>query len=678
MEKGKSGELIWKSGSFDVRVTWSEEYDILTNMSNLIIGPIEVKSDTYSKYDYYPNGTISIKKNGKDQEVVTNFISAIPTHHVYWSTKNTYKAIEWDASDEIYVANILDIEHESNGSKKIDIELSLAFYTYDGKGGSGWRISDTQSIELTTIPRSSSVSLSNNSVDVGRYLGVNIAMASPDFTNNIELYIDESDIDNYIVKYDAQDGLHELHIPYAWYAYFETSMSRSAYCMVTTYNGDVQVGNPVITPFTVNVPPGTAPEITNVSIDVSDITTSDGNTHNVLVKGKNQITVTTYCKSSPGSPTISYKFEVIYNSSVIATKEIVSSLNNTSATFGPFSQVGELEFKVTATDTRLQSHSYDDLQHTIECHNYYLPFFKSFNAYRSNSDGTANVNGKYLCCLYDTDYASVDDTNDVNVIIKYNNEESSVIPIDLNGDTDTTYKVYAEISDLYGGESTSSIITVFGQSRILNITPDGTGVALGKIAENAELFECRWDAKFDREISCVGSIKSDNKIEGNEISASQIGCEAVNCTDSVSADSISCNTLSINQTTIFDLIYPIGSIYMSVNEVSPSVLFGGEWEQLKDKFLLGAGDTYTNGATGGEATHTLTVDEMPGHNHGFTDYWSVAPQTTTGNKKVVAMVGDNEGSDNLSDKASTTNTGGGKPHNNMPPYLAVYMWKRIG
>ena len=61
--------------------------------------------------------------------------------------------------------------------------------------------------------------------------------------------------------------------------------------------------------------------------------------------------------------------------------------------------------------------------------------------------------------------------------------------------------------------------------------------------------------------------------------------------------------------------YPVGSIYMSVNATSPSVLFGGTWEQLKDTFLLSAGDTYANGSTGGASTVTLTSDQMPGHTH---------------------------------------------------------------
>jgi len=63
------------------------------------------------------------------------------------------------------------------------------------------------------------------------------------------------------------------------------------------------------------------------------------------------------------------------------------------------------------------------------------------------------------------------------------------------------------------------------------------------------------------------------------------------------------------------IIYPIGSVYMTFDATNPSSLFGGTWEKVEDRFLLGSG-TETLGATGGSATHTLTVDELPTHSHG--------------------------------------------------------------
>ena len=125
---------------------------------------------------------------------------------------------------------------------------------------------------------------------------------------------------------------------------------------------------------------------------------------------------------------------------------------------------------------------------------------------------------------------------------------------------------------------------------------------------------------------------------------------------------------------LWEHIYPVGAIYMSANATDPAQLFGGIWEQLKDRFLLAAGDVYGAGSRGGEAEHTLTVDEIPSHEHNVPVYWKGA----SGNSGV--NVQGMESSDPRQYTGWTNNTdatGGGEPHNNMPPYLAVYMWKRI-
>ena len=118
--------------------------------------------------------------------------------------------------------------------------------------------------------------------------------------------------------------------------------------------------------------------------------------------------------------------------------------------------------------------------------------------------------------------------------------------------------------------------------------------------------------------------------------------------------------------------YPVGAIYMSVNDHNPGDIFGGEWEQIQDVFLLGCGSLYEIGSKGGEATHKLTINEMPSHNHGAV--------STSGSKNTsialypFSMIQQNY---NLIDGNVIRPTGGNQAHNNMPPFLAVYIWKRI-
>lgn len=119
--------------------------------------------------------------------------------------------------------------------------------------------------------------------------------------------------------------------------------------------------------------------------------------------------------------------------------------------------------------------------------------------------------------------------------------------------------------------------------------------------------------------------------------------------------------------------YPVGSIYMSVNNINPANFFGGTWEQIKDRFLLACGSTYSNGSTGGEASHQLTVNEMPSHEHGFA--LAIDGGSEIANKDRVALNGYGN-SRWWSNAHRFDKTGGNQAHNNMPPYLAVYVWKR--
>jgi len=216
------------------------------------------------------------------------------------------------------------------------------------------------------------------------------------------------------------------------------------------------------------------------------------------------------------------------------------------------------------------------------------------------------------------------------------------------------------------------------------------------------------------------------------------------------------------KSTLINAVYPVGSIYMSAVNVDPARIFGGTWVRLQDRFLLGASDTYSAGSTGGEASHKLTEEEMPGHTHTGPSHTHVVPEhthtatsagagghshtvpqhthtatassagahshkmprwqyatPTAGGKGYLAQGSDASGSTytstsagahthsitvakcaalNASTAAAHTHSitvakcaaltsgasgtgatgpaGGNAAHNNLPPYLAVYMWRR--
>lgn len=135
------------------------------------------------------------------------------------------------------------------------------------------------------------------------------------------------------------------------------------------------------------------------------------------------------------------------------------------------------------------------------------------------------------------------------------------------------------------------------------------------------------------------------------------------------------NTLTEKFASIIDIVYPVGSIYMSVNATDPSKLFSGTaWEKLEGRFLLGSSSTYANGATGGEATHTLTAVEMPTHRHSI--YYPNAGGPY-GDANISYPEGSGVNKTWQAEMCKTEIAGDGVAHNNMPPYLVVNMWKRI-
>lgn len=128
---------------------------------------------------------------------------------------------------------------------------------------------------------------------------------------------------------------------------------------------------------------------------------------------------------------------------------------------------------------------------------------------------------------------------------------------------------------------------------------------------------------------------------------------------------------SVTKSDVVDWIYPVGSIYISVNSTSPANLFGGSWTQLRDKFLLGAGNTYTNGSTGGSATQRLSTANLPSHTH--PQYVATTGGSTSANLDYTSY---STSAKVAAQGIPTGSTGSGTAFDIMPPYLVVYMWKR--
>ena len=115
---------------------------------------------------------------------------------------------------------------------------------------------------------------------------------------------------------------------------------------------------------------------------------------------------------------------------------------------------------------------------------------------------------------------------------------------------------------------------------------------------------------------------------------------------------------------------------MSVNSTNPKNLFGGTWEQIQGRFLFGMNSSYPAGSTGGEITHKLAYNEMPEHTHPMyaANYGGDGTWTPDEGSYLTDSVTDNKTT--WWARLAMGYAGGGAAHNNMPPYLAVYIWKR--
>ncbi len=187
-------------------------------------------------------------------------------------------------------------------------------------------------------------------------------------------------------------------------------------------------------------------------------------------------------------------------------------------------------------------------------------------------------------------------------------------------------------------------------------------------------------------------------IEANNINAncitSQTNKFSLDSEGNLTVNSINFNTSENNLLSfeaIFNKIYPVGAIYISTSDVNPGTLFVGSWARINSRFLIGAGPNeentfngfgtyptgsynFTPGELGGEAVHTLTVNEMPSHNHMYirNKILDSEPTSEGGTTR-----GSNSLVNNMKTYAYTNPTGGNWAHNNIPPYYVVYMWKRI-
>lgn len=392
---------------------------------------------------------------------------------------------------------------------------------------------------------------------------------------------------------------------------------------VKTYSGSTLVGT-TTAKTTMEIPKSVGP---SVALSITDAA-GYKSTYGAYVQGYSKLKIT-------ATPTLAY-------GSPIKTYAITAdgkSYSTTPVTTPALQGSGSLAVTGKVIDNRGRSSATESTSITV------LPYSKpavKLSAYRCDPSGKADAEGAYMKIVVTSTISSLNGKNSATYKVVYpggtlTGNGTSVTSVVLDCDVSTTHDIEVTITDKLAYTKKSAVIPI--AYTLLDYRETGKGIAFGKVGTR-DGFDCAMPAYF------TGGVSVDGK-------------------------------------SLLDLIYPVGSIYMSVNNVSPQTFFGGTWSSLSGRFLLAANTTYAAGTTGGSATHKLTTSEMPSHYHDgiTTDNFVDTHRMTYANQ--VAVTDGSEAYWSLVKSttptaltARTVTAGGGSAHNNMPPYLAVYMWKR--
>lgn len=525
----------------------------------------------------------------------------------------------------------LNIPHNADGTKSFNLSCEAGVYTY------AVSVYASGTHTINTIPRASSVSA--QSVELGKQSTISIYRATSSFSHTLTYSFGNAS--GTIVSKTASTSV-SWTPPISLASQIPSTTSGNCTITCTTYNGNSSIGTKSCT-ISLSVP-------SNIKPTIESLTTSriDGDVPSswgiyVQTKSKAGITING-ASGSYGSTIKSYSISGGGYSSTAST-----------LTTGFLNSSGTINFNATVTDSR--GRTSDVKQVSINVIDYTPPTFNSYTSQRCKSDGTLFDEGTYIKGLINYNYSSCNSKNSVKSSIYYRfpgnsnwintsttfSSNTSVIFGNGKISADNSYEVCYELKDTFNTITVTDIVST--ASVVMDFKAGGNGVAVGKVSEydNALELSPHWDLR----------------VYGKKL---------------------------------VDYIYPVGSIYMSVNQANPELLFGGKWEKIEDRFLLAAGSKYASGNVGGEESHSLTIEEQPkltGYIQfrqagefnildSFTNVNNCFEYIDHGGNKWGNRMATEANNNDWNKNALVTYNNGGKnvAHNNMPPYLTVYMWKR--
>jgi len=561
--------------------------------------------------------------------------------------------------------------HDSNGDKSISVSA------YFGGAGSGTYLGtatlSSTAVNLGNIARASIITSAQN-VTLGNNCSIKWTPKSSNHKYKLTFSLGSWSYttSSYISPSSTSAYTYSSYtIPLAVANQLPSATQGEMSVSLKTYDSSNNaVGSPSTKSFTVTVPSSIIPTISTASVSRINTGNSTVDGWGYYIQGMTKAKITASASGSYSSTIVRFDIQEVSGSVVGYTKSVIAtSLDHTMESF--ISKSGTVYFKIVAVDSRGRSSAvYSAPSNGITVYQYSPPSIQSAAINRGSSPNTTNCILSVVYSYSKIPHSGTSD-NGCTCTFKYkkktdagyttygtNITSGSTVTISGILEESSSYDFKIIVLDDVGNiaEYSSNTSTT---AATMDFKSGGLGIAIGKMAEENNMFEVDWQSQFNDDVY----IEGDTEIGG---------------------------TLSLKDDdniphTIPDIIYPVGSIYMSVNSTSPASLFGGTWTQLKDRFLLGSGDTYSAGSMDGSATHTLTEEQLPSISgslifHG-SENGSIVINTSghfsgnyVGGKYTSATTysGSSQSYTN-----PTFSFGSGQAHNNMPPYLTVYMWERV-
>lgn len=576
------------------------------------------------------------------------------------------------------------VGHDADGSKTVSVsatykQVGTAYYLPKGGTVSG-------TLKLTDIPRATDITVDiSNGTTLGNTVTIKGTPHVTSFSHKIAYSLNNGDpVDIKTIDSGATNISEAWTIPTSLATSIIDSDSATLNLILYTYNGSSQIGAKQ-TSITVKIPESYVPSIGTISI--SEAVSSIASKFGKYVAEKSQLKFNISASGSNGSAITSYTTNIdkkSYTSQSFTTDVINGNLTN--------SDTDDITYTVTVTDSRGRTASKTG---TVSVLTYHKPMFSTFSVQRANSSYEIDeTSGTYALFRYTYDTSKLDNKNTVSMIIKYKamddtswttlntvaNAPYTAIFTKYHGgnifNTTKDYEVMIGLKDYF----MSDYIYAYGQVNstytLINWANSGKAMSLFKQSDLnlsgnetdavKSAYENWFEVHGDSYFSEMPNVMEDSSKTSSEISAHNTKLN--NANKGTPLDKY-----------ILNKVYPIGSLYLSVNNVNPGTLFGGSWVSYGEgRVLIGAGTgtdangkqmTFTAGATGGEYSHRITIDEIPSHSH---QYYSPIVQKVT-----AASSGSTYGNYNKQYKISTDSSGGDQAHNNMMPYIGVYIWRRV-